>query len=597
VSVYIYVKFNPRLIPIGIIVFLVAFGYLLARHRVAPRLRKANSHPRLYHLLNMGFFGLLAYSTVVYLFRPEAYVRPLEYYIAITLMAVVLFIEFVFVRDAHIAFELVKVVIITASLVWTESLLYSGVVGVDPWYHQWVVAEILETGHTPEGITYSGLPGMHYIIAGTSLLTGLGYKMAALVSIGTIQIVCNPVFAYLIGRDLYSKKVGLVAALMAGVANWHIMFSYWIIPNGFAISLILPIVYIVLKLSKMWSWWMAGIGIVLGGVIIVTHPIASVMLAVVLILIWFGLRLYSTIRRSTMPSRYFLMSGIVVVVASLLYWRLVSNSLHYLLGLVSSGFSYEYWGTAVAGAAISAGSHCTFTASWGEQMFNYMGMFLFFALAIMGCFVAFSKRLLTQQRAGYILAAFLVLVIIFLGLILQGVIIVGRWCYLAQVILAIPLGIALIWMVGHSWKRLAAVSILVLCLVFMMVVSPQANMDNRIFGSNTIVRSAFTEEEIEAMDDAIELWDGDIGVDAMYYSMRFRYPERLVDISECIAEADFAECRGMLVLLRDDIATNPCKIGEISPQRLIYNPRDTLIVQGFTKTYDWGTVSGYVATG
>jgi len=588
VTVYIYAKFNPLFITVGIVVFVVALGYLLARRGTAPRLHNADHRPKLHRWLNMAFFGLFAYSVAAYLFRPELYVRPLGYYVAIALMAVVLFVEFAFVKSAPTGLGLFKVVMVSASLVWTESLLYSGVLGVDPWYHQWVYESILETGHTPEGITYSGQPGMHYIIAGTSLVTGLGYKMAALVSISTIQIMCNPVFAYLIGRTLYNEKVGLVAALMVGVASWHIMFSYWIIPNGFAMSLILPIVYVVLRLSREWAWWLAGVGVVLGGVVIVTHPIASVMLVLALLFIWFSLWAYGLIGKGMVPSRYFLAFGGVFAVATLLYWLFISDNMSLLVGLFRSGFSYEYWGTPVPGVSVSVGGV-------GEQLFNYMGMFLFFALAIMGCFVAFSKRLLTQQRSAYILAGLLVLVVTFLGFILQGVIIVGRWCYLAQIMLAVSLGIALIWMTGHSLKRAAPVSLLVFCLVFMMIMSPQANMDNLTFGPNTIVRSAFTRVEVEAMGEAVSLWGGEIAVDAVYYSMRHKFPDRLVDMSECLASANFAECEDMLVLVREDIVNNPCRIGEISPCWLAYDPGEELESQGFVEAYDWGEVSGFVS--
>jgi len=595
-TVYIYLVFSPSLASIGATIFLVALGYLLARQRTVPDLHDAGQHLNLYRWLNMAFFGLFVYSIATYLLRPEAYVRPLEYYIATSLMAVVLFAEFSLTKNTPARVGLLKVVIITTSLVWTESLLYSGVVGVDPWYHQSVTVEIMQTGHGPEGVTYSGLLGMHYMVAGTIQLTGLSYKMATLISVSTIQMVCNPIFAYLIGRDLYDRKVGLVAALMVGTANWHIMFSYWTIPNGFALSLILPIVYIVLRLSKHWLWWLAGVGIALGGVVVATHPIASVMLALVLLLIWFGLWLYGILRRSTVPSRYFLLSSMATMGASLLYWYFVSDSLHYLVGLFRSGFSYEYWGSPVAGMTIQVSEHCQFTASFGEQLINYIGMLLFFALAIMGCLVACSNKLITQQRAAYTLAGFLILVVTFLGFIFQGAIIVGRWCYFAQIVLAIPLGIALIWMAGNNLKRVLPMSLLVFCLVFTMVMSPQANMDNNTFGPNTIVRSAFTQEEVKAMDEAVALWDGEIAVDEGYYIMRFKYPGRLVDMSKCIANADFTECEGMLVLVRDDIVDNPCKVGEFSPLRLTYDPRDVLKAQGFTKIYDWGMVQGYVAS-
>ena len=592
-TAYIYVVFNPRFIPVGIIVFVVSLAYILARRKAGPRLHNAASRPGLYRWLNVAFFGLLAYSVSAYLLRPELYVRPLSFYIVATLMAVVLFIEFVLTRNGHTVFALFKVVLITGLMVWTESLLYTGVVGVDPWYHQWVVNTIMDTGHTPVDISYSGLPGMHSVIIGTSLLTGLGYKYAALVAVATIQMVVNPLFAYLIGRDLYNRKVGLMAALMVGVASWHIMFSYWIIPNGLSIALILPIVYVVFKLSQKRSWWLITIGVLLSAMVTITHPIGSVMLAMVLLAIWLGLWLYGRIGHRIFPDRAFLVSGVVVIVVTLLYWTFVSGSIKYLIGLFQEGFSYEYWGSSVPGVSIPTTVNYVSRLSWGEHLFNYMGIFLCFALSVMGCFVAFSKRLISQRRFAVALVGLVVLVITFIGFVTEGVIIVGRWCYLSQVLLSIPLGMALIWMAGGSIKRTMATSLLVFGLVFMMFMSPQANMDNRTFGPNTIVRSAFTENELGAINEAVELWDGQIAVDEVYYSMCYRFGDKLVDMSPYIASGNYTECEEMLVLVRDEIVDSPIKISKRGPYLLTYDPREALSEQGFIKSFDWGSVTGY----
>ena len=591
VSIYLYVEFNPGLTAIGVITFLACLAYLLIKRRKPPSIQsRVGATSRTYLALNALFFCLLAYSIAAYYLRADIYVRPLGYFIATAGMVAILAVEILLLppKRSAIGFALFKVITISVSLVWTQSLIYPSLVGVDPWYHKWLTSEIVTNGYIPSGQPYSSLPGMHLIIGGTALVTGLSYKMAALCSVSLIQVVFNPVLIFLIGKFLHSIKVGLLAALVLAVANWHILFSYWIIPNGLAIAFIPIIIYLLLKLRWQHPVFAICLTVFFAGAVMLTHTIATIMLVMLLFFIWLGFEVYRRLgNQAVVGTGAFLITALAVVGVAMVFWALVSGDMDTLVGLVGTGFSAEHFGISSLNDGIPV----------GEQLFNYLGFFLFCGLGFIGIFASFSKGMISRHSFAFTFAGLAILVFTFVCFATHRFIIVGRWCYFLQILLAIPLGVALVWL-GNLWRRktlnACLIGAMVFVLAFLMVMSPQANMDNRTFAPNTIIRSAFTASELEAINKAADMWEGKIAVDLGYYSMRRHFDGRLVDMSPQLLSGNFTDCQDMFILVREEIVVNPCKIGEYAPMRLDYDPREALVQQGFVEVYNSGDVSGFI---
>lgn len=614
-TIYLYmVMRDPVYAPVGLIVFLTLLAYLLIRRRRAASVRaQSEATPRLYLLLNILFFALLTYSIAAFHLRPEPYTRPLGYFVATAAMAAVLAVQILFLpqRKSAAYFTLVKIIIIGLSLGWSQLLMYPGLISHDPWYHQTFTARILDAGHIPAGCLYSGLPGMHLVTGSTALITGLDYKMATMLSVSLLQVVCNTLFIFLLGKFIHSTKAGLLAALVLSVGNWYIMYVYSTIPMAMAVIFIPIVIYLFFKLRQE----SPGASICLAALfmvsLIVTHGIAALMLAMLLFFVWLGAAIHNRLRyQAAAGLRIFLIAAILFSGATLIYSGFVSGQTtrlnrlmelfrgEYTTGLLPPGV-VEPPPSEPSPLSMAVAQYRNQTVPAGEHLFNNLGFYLFCTLAFVGAFTMVAGATRNRYGFAFVAAALLILAVNFIVLLPFQPWLSGRFNHFLQILLAVPLGIALIWLVGLPRKRIAGALLIgtsVFILSFLMMMSPQLNLDNQTFSPNTIVRSAFTRAELQAIDTAANFYDGRLGID--FFSVRslqvaLAPDNEISPIDEALYGQDYADLRDMLVVIREEIVTNPFRQAR-GPFRLDHDPRQALGRQGFSRVYDCGSVSGFI---
>ena len=95
-------------------------------------------------------------------------------------------------------FTLFQIIIIGLSISLSELFLFPTVLGVDPWWHQIFTSLILQSGYIPGGgYPYAKIPIFHLLIANTSLITNLNYKLSSIFSI-TVPLIIISAFDYII---------------------------------------------------------------------------------------------------------------------------------------------------------------------------------------------------------------------------------------------------------------------------------------------------------------------------------------------------------------------------------------------------------------
>ena len=241
-----------KYVEAGVTAFLACATYLIIRKRLlllgSSSLQALALNRPAYLILNIAFLALFTYSLLSVDLRPELYSRPLGYFIATAIMATILAVEILFLPrgKAYESFVLVKIMLIALSLRWMPQFIFPGLIGVDPWGHQMFTAQILEAGSIPGGYPYSNLPVMHLIIVATSLITDLSYKFATMLSISLLHVV-GLIFVFLLGRFVFDSKVGLLAALLLGVAAYWINLGMGIHPTTLALVLVAMLIYMIFK--------------------------------------------------------------------------------------------------------------------------------------------------------------------------------------------------------------------------------------------------------------------------------------------------------------------------------------------------------------
>lgn len=546
-------------------------------------------------LWSICFFSLFALSIHSVHFRPELYQRPILYFILTALMAGAIACEILSSGRRHAGLVLTQVVLLGVSIAWSQLLIFPSLLGVDPWYHSIFTTRIVDEGSIPMGNSYSRLPIFHLTIAATSLIAGLPYKFAAMVSVSLGQIICNALFVFLITGHLFRNyRAGLLAALIVIIANHHIYMSYWSIPNGFA-TVFIPIVLYLLffRLGSRSDSSSAILYILVLGTIILTHTITAMCMAILLFVSWSALVIYRAYDHSGKDNNLSLIRPVGFTVAMFAWWTFAaSSSIKSLAKLIEWGFSIDVF---VKTPKEFQGYEAAIPL--GEQLFNNLGMFLFFAFSFIGIFYMISQRGSSSSFA-IAWAGMAPLAIGFFSLISAHSVVEHRWWYFAQILLSIPLAIA-IYIVG-TWKSKRPIHLysfvfgFVVLLSILMITSPTANVDNLSFSPNSKMRFSLAEGEIESFKTLTEKWNGPIKTDEYFAgTQKFQNPQVSAFCQEIYSE-DYLSLKESIVVIREAVVGRPFKIFS-SIYKLDYDLNEKLDGLRFSRIYDSNAVSGYLA--
>jgi len=585
---------------------MVCTGYLIIRRffypSLIPSLDDLRYNTRFYITLNVLFFLLLSYSIISIYLRPDPYLRPLGYFISTALMATIVANEILFLspQKSRICFALCKIIIMGLSLTYSQILIFPNVVGNDPWAHQSFTLKILNNGHIPEDFGYSKLPLMHLMIGMTSIITNLGYNMASMFSISSLQVVCDALFVFLLGKFLISTKVGLLAALLLEVANYHILFGYETMPNTMAAILIMPIIFILLKLRKDKPFISTLLDMFLMGTLILTHTVTAMCFAIILFLFWVSSEIYTKLFHREIDLSTITFDSVTLTICALFsivmlaYWSYISGHILTLANLIKLGFYNPLlnWGY----------QSLSYIPSW-EEIFTNVGMLLFFSLSFIGCFYMISKEFRNKNRLAITSGGIVILFLAFFPIIIGKSIIMTRWCYFSQILLVIPLSLSLFLLNGifkHKLIKGFLMSISVFTLSFLLIMSPVANIDNHLFFPNSGYRRAFTESEIigasfftrnsidKISSDFLYISCKSSSIFANYYNVSY---DRIISLDNSLYNENFTRDGSIKIIRREIVERSFCLARGI--YRLDYDPNILLTNSGFNKIYDSFAITAY----
>ena len=341
--IFVLKKETIYLLP-GFLTLLSSLAWLMIRqsHSLSPKLsiilKTKNSENNIY-LLSSIFFILLTLSILSFYFRPNIYIRPVYYFILISLMSCVVFLQIFYnYKSRYSKFILIQILIISLSLVLSEQFLFPSLIGINPAYHQFLTTNILETGHILHGSNYSNIPLDQLIVAITSILSAVYYKVAAIISIGFTEIFCIVIFFYLIGKFVYNENVGLITGLILVITNSFIEFTNWFTPNTFATLFVPIIIYLLIFKKDLESTLLIIICMI---AINLAHPISSLWILIILSLFFATDLIYS--KRN--PKHKKLVSFSIITffaIFMLAWWMYASGIFTNLVEVVIWGFNIDH---------------------------------------------------------------------------------------------------------------------------------------------------------------------------------------------------------------------------------------------------------------
>ena len=567
---------------------LACVGYLLLHRRTTLQV-DASDETILYDL---GWLAAWVTAIAVYAARPNPYERPLAFFVFVALSCGFVAAKIVRCRlsGKDTAITLAQTIAIGLSLVWTVTLMYPSLVGLDPWTHRSIVLAGIDTGWSTFPIWHRAWYSFTAIVMES---TGLEYRLATM-AVSFAQVVAGLSLLFLIGRRVAGTRVGLLAALVVAFSSWHIFFGYWIIPNGIGLTLLLLAVYLAIRYNDNQRWWEFCTFIGTLALLLFTYPLAVVWL-MALMCTWLVLTL---IRDRHLP-RFRLVLPSVGIVATLgALWKIGFLRQLYDIVIVY-GLNPARIGTAPLPGITPPPVPGTFFVdtiahpSW-EFAFNASGMVIGFVIAIAGCLWLLHKHYRSTVSLFIVLSLGFFLVVGIVPALLGVSVIEHRWWYAAQAFGAIPAAVAIVAL-HRAWKGVV-VAVVATALSFLMMIGLPCNMDNYTFSGNQLARYALTQEELSAAEWAIGEYDGDIGVDTYYTFAANVLPEsdgRLMGINTEILSNDYESLNCSVVLMRDAVAYEPFAIGDGHVYKLLYDPNETLVESGYELMYNADRVSGY----
>lgn len=577
----VYVLFSLAIIPVC-----ASWLYLKKRNNTESSIRTST---RVTLVSSILFFLAFTASLVIFHSRADLYSRPLSYFVLTSIMAglVAVGVLHLPLKRGLISLMFVQILLTGASVLLTQQFLFPSVVGVDPWFHRFVVDTVLETGYTPIS-DYSYLPSFHTITSAGSLISNLDYQMSSALTVGLFSMIVVSITTFLIGRAMFDERVGLLAALMVTIAPYHVLFGVWVIPNTLACMVIPLIVLMLLKMEERKNVHIILLAVFLMLAVLMTHALISMSLAILLFGAWLSYSLYKMLsdREVLTPFSF----GFVLVFSTSMvgWWTFVDNKMAYLISLAFDGFRMG-----VAGTVPGTVANYVFTVSLTEQAIRYVGMFIFFAISLLGCFYLMSKKGRSPHRFTYMAIGLAFLILGSTALAFGITDLESRWFHIAEIMLAVPVALSILIIgSGKVRKRLSAIAtfILVASLAFLSIISPCTQVDNNYLSPNTGIRFAYTESELYGVHFMVDNHEGliftdfDFGNNAVSYYIGFDR-DRLSPSDQSLLENSFN--KGALMAIRTEIADQPIRLGGL-PYKLGYDPSYTLSIAdpAFNKIYD-----------
>ncbi|MDN7023714.1 hypothetical protein FGU65_02180 [Methanoculleus sp. FWC-SCC1] len=460
-----------------------------------------------------GIVFALLFTLSLLVLRLEAYHRPAAFFLLVSGMAALVALQIMGARTG-LGTLLILLEIFGLSALIRSSLyyLFPALHGVDPLYHFGLVTEILQNGSFPAAgyEAYADFPLTHYLLAVLESVALMGLKNAFFV-LGVLMIV-STLFVFLITRDLFHVKAGLLAVLLLNMSSWHILWSVDITPMSLGTILFLVLLFLVFSrtLSSGGQFSLVSILIFfIAAVVVCVHVIPTIVLFVASVSILAGaLAQRFSIRNLRigaaqihLNSKYAAYFGLITI----LYWQ-------HAYGTETRSF-YEKVVFSVydslQGAAIGNVGAVTQIAKFDllQIVLDNLGYALLVALMLLGLFSVLAHE--NSRGTGVtllVLTGALFAFIYIPALVGSNASLPHRWFLYAYVPASILAAIgcwSMLAILKRPGAKIAAITAIALCFTFFMTTNSLVNSDSPLYpnvreDSITWAREYYYDSEVYA---------------------------------------------------------------------------------------------------
>lgn len=432
--------------------------------------------------------------------------------------------------------------------VLAQSLSFPGVFARDPWIHMEYTSRLMAGAPSFLSI-YNGMPVFHALLAAGMTVSGLDYAAASLAFVTLPGAFLLPAAVFYLGATYFGDKVALLASIVAVTGNEVLRMFIVQKPNSLGLLFLLVILVVAAKSSMRGA--RAGATVFLGVILIGTHSLATLQLALLLLLVGGLLVVARHIGQGSRVWTVPLWVSVLILGGAAAWWTWVSGHMELLLRIVSFDSLFGI-GTDTFFGTPGVVTEYRHGLPFLDRFLFTGGLIVFCGLAILGSLYMLASH--ETDRVIWVAASALPLVIGFGALSLGGTLVGQRWWSLSQMLLAIQAGLALALLaslVAVKRARPFALAVLMFALAFLMMAGWTPNLDNQDFSPDMGYRNALTGGEIQAVETLDEVtfqMRGDQVIARLGYG-----GATVTDASEPFVEGNYAEYCGALFLVREEV--------------------------------------------
>lgn len=513
---------NAYLITIGPMLIIACLVYLVFRRKLLSPASEPQASHSLILIINIIFWLSLAGS--IYSLSTETLHRPLIYFILISVAASMIALQIFYSRGKGTTWLILfEILLISLSVRASAYFVFPTLPGSDPWAHLNYIKDFVNLGHiesTHGDIYYLNYPIMHLNTVGVKLITGVGYKAAMFLGIG-LPLMLSTIFVFLIGRNVANVKVGLLAALLLNLADFHLSFGIQLIATTYGIALFTIIVYLLIRDRGNLRVSTVALTILLLLTMVITHTMSAFVMFCFILFFLIGIYVYKLAYKGRTTSGVSMVTPTLAVmfgVAMLGYWMYAGYTEG---GTFFDSVTRGLYGSLTEQAGFLARQAAPL-AEYGylDPILNIAGFLLLYLCGTLGCLLWFSRSHQTRTRVALIIA--LVLLNVFaLSFPVFGMrnIMNSRWYAFIYVILSVGAAVAIFTVVRSiNYRKLASIVLVGIMFIipFFMITNNVSNMDSPIYAAELNQRMVYTNSEMAIAEWAVEDYDGKIITDLQY---------------------------------------------------------------------------------
>lgn len=437
-----------------------------------------NNLQNIFTILYFIFFGL-SILTLTYGF----YSKSLLYYVCISLCVGLIFIEIASSGQCQNPWwTLTKIFLLFLNLSLSNQVIFPyGIGNPDDFYHIYnILIPTLDTGHVPDGYTYSHFP-CHQILAGiASLVSGIDPRMAYY-CVGSLLMALGIIFVYIIGSKYLGEKYGLISALIYVCCDYII---YWA-SHPVQLSYTYPIALMIFSVV-LWSIldrYSIGLGIsfiLLSLAMIFTHHYTATIVIFLIMLILF----LEHFQKDELHSKkkivlWFALAYLLILLCQWIYYSELFG------GFVDIVESYvDIFLPTTSSSSVTASPTVYDAIPITTLFLNEIGSCILISLSTIGFLYCVNNR----DKVNLIIVA---VAMFFGGLIAAGVVINVYYLlpnriyvFLQEYALIFLAGIAILWILSKNKGNLRMIAVIVsilVCLSFFSSASTIAGFETSLF--------------------------------------------------------------------------------------------------------------------